>query len=112
MSDRAESFIERLYPKKLKAELEDWLGEKLPKDFSWGDAAIMRLCLSASTEGDTTAVREIREAIEGKARQRIELGGFITDDGESEEDGEPAPSRESGFILRVVYDKDKPSTGD
>ncbi len=107
MSDRAAAFIETPFPKMLKALIEQKLGEKLPKDFTWGDAVTMRLGLSGAIEGDTTASRELRESIEGKARQRIELGGFSTtpsDQADGDENGE-APVE---LTLRVVYDKDKP----
>jgi hypothetical protein len=107
MSDRAESFIETLFPKKLKALIEEKLGEKLPKRFTWGDAVTMRLGLSGAIEGDTTAARELRESIEGKARQRIEFGGFVTDDAGGSEEGEAIQASDQPIVLRIVYDKDK-----
>ena len=105
MSDRAALFIERLYPKKLKEEIEQHIGEKLPKDFSYGDAAIMGLGLLAA-KGDTGAARELREAIEGKARQRIELGGFTTNDEDGDEEVQGS-NGDGSITLRIVYDKDK-----
>lgn len=107
MSDRADSFIEIPFPNKLKKLIEEKVGLTLPKGFTWGDAIIMRLCLSGAIEGDTSAARELREAIEGKARTRIELAGFVADESGNRAKGEAIPGVDQPFVLRIVYDKDK-----
>ena len=46
----------------------------LDKGATWGDAVSYRLFVAAF-KGQPTAARELREAVEGRAAQRIELTG-------------------------------------
>jgi hypothetical protein len=45
----------------------------LKKGAKWADAVALRLFVEAVIHGDTGAAREVREAIEGRASQRIEF---------------------------------------
>jgi len=50
---------------------------KLPKGSTYADAAALGQ-FKAAIEGKTNAVREIREALEGKSTSRVEVIGRIT----------------------------------
>jgi hypothetical protein len=64
------------YLRALKTVLPDEirLGLQLAKGSTWADALARRQVLAAF-RGKTNAVRELREAIEGKAGERIEAAG-------------------------------------
>ncbi len=68
ISDRYEIMAERPLPKKERSDLG------LRKGATYGDA-IAHAQFHSEIEGKTEAAREIREAIEGKATQRVELSG-------------------------------------
>jgi hypothetical protein len=64
ISDRYEAIAEILLPEKDRKRM------KLPRGATYADAAAFQQFLAA-LDGDTTAMREIREAIEGKATIRV-----------------------------------------
>jgi hypothetical protein len=68
ISDRYEIMAEQPLPKKERSDLG------LRKGATYGDA-IAHAQFHSAIEGKTEAAREIREAIEGKATQRVELSG-------------------------------------
>jgi hypothetical protein len=63
--------------------------ELLKPGMTWAQAIALRMCYEALMEGSTRAAREMREAIEGKAPQRLEITG---------------PERKE-VTIRVVYEK-------
>ena len=71
--ERAESPV----PEKLREKINALLGEELLEPgATWAQANALRRFVSAVMEANGTAdSKEIREAIEGKAPQRIELSG-------------------------------------
>jgi hypothetical protein len=77
---------------------EDPLPEKIRKKFkleegaTWGDALALRQFSEAVMKGSTAAAKEIREAIEGKSPQRLEISG---------------PERKE-ITIRVIYENGKP----
>jgi hypothetical protein len=66
ISDRYAAMAEEPLEEALRLEL------KIPKGSTYGDA-LARAQWRAAIKGNTGAAREIREAIEGKATQRIEI---------------------------------------
>lgn len=68
ISDAYEALADVALPEDLRLKL------KLPKDATYRDALALRQFHQA-IKGVPAAAREIREAIEGKASQRIELTG-------------------------------------
>lgn len=68
ISDRYEIMAEKPLPKKERSDLG------LRKGATYGDA-IAHAQFHSAIDGKTEAAREIREAIEGKATQRVELSG-------------------------------------
>ena len=67
-SDRYAIMAEQPLPDDLRRKLH------LDKGATWGDAVSYRLFVAAF-KGQPTAARELREAVEGRAAQRIELTG-------------------------------------
>jgi len=67
ISDRYAELTEVLLPER------DRIKHGLPKGATYGDALALSV-FKAALKGRTDAAREIREAIEGKAPQRIEAG--------------------------------------
>jgi|ERR1700730_3897093 hypothetical protein len=82
VSDRYAEMIERAL---LERERKNW---GLDEGATWGDALAMEQ-VAAAARGKTEAAREVREAIEGKATQRI-----------SGADGQEVR-------IRVIYDTDE-----
>lgn len=64
-------------PEKLRKKINNIIGEEILKvGATWAEGNALRRFVSAVIESDGTAdSREIREAIEGKARQRFEVTG-------------------------------------
>ncbi len=84
LSDRYEELAHVLLPEK------DRIKRGLPEGATYGDALV--LCIfKAALKGRVDAAREIREAIEGKSQQRLELS---------------APENRV-TVIRVVYDQGK-----
>jgi hypothetical protein len=63
--------------------------ELLEPGVTWAQAVALRMCYEALMEGSTRAAREMREAIEGKAPQRLEI---------------TSPPR-SEITIRIVHDR-------
>lgn len=64
------------FKKKLKdgrVDPADKTPDILPEGATWADANALRLHLNAIVNGDVRAATEIREAVEGRATQRIEI---------------------------------------
>jgi hypothetical protein len=72
LSDRYEALLESKLPEELRRPL------KLPAGALWGDAIALVSARTAlrSSETGVTQRKEIREAIEGRAAQRIEVHPF------------------------------------
>ena len=68
ISDRYRDHAEQILPERIRAQFD------LPKDATWGDMIVLSQFMQAA-KGKTDATREIREAIEGKALQRLRLEG-------------------------------------
>jgi len=49
------------------------LPDLYPKGITWAEASALRQHLNAVVNGDTRSATEVREAVEGRATQRIEL---------------------------------------
>jgi len=49
------------------------LPDLFPEGITWAEASALRQHLNAVLNGDTRAATEVREAVEGRATQRIEL---------------------------------------
>ena len=79
ITDRYYEMAEEQIPETLRSKMQKSLGIKLPEGSTWGRIVTLRQFLQASglriDSGSTRAAREIREAIEGKAPQRIEISG-------------------------------------
>jgi hypothetical protein len=69
ISDAYEAVADLPLPEDLRAKL------KLPKGAKYRDAVALRQFQMAIIKGNSPAAKEIREAIEGKATQRVELVG-------------------------------------
>src|SRR5712692_4887002 len=67
ISDSYAELTEVLLPEKRRIK------HGLPKGATYGDALVLGV-FKAAIEGRTDAAREIREAIEGKAPQRVDAG--------------------------------------
>jgi|ERR1700730_15303383 hypothetical protein len=83
ISDRYAEAIERILPER---ERKRW---GLREGATWGDALAMEQ-VAAAVRGKTEAARDVREAIEGKATQRI------------------SGTQGQEVRIRVVYDTDGP----
>lgn len=81
ISDRYEKLADLPMPDDIRRKL------KMPEGSTFGDAVAFRIFLGA-IKGAPAAARELREAIEGKAAQRIDVtsGGKVLN-------GKTAPSR-------------------
>jgi Family of unknown function (DUF5681) len=78
-----------LFPEVIRLQFNEKMEtEVLKLGATWADANALRRFLDALMEGGATSSKEIREAIEGKAPQRMEISG---------------PERKE-VTLRVVYD--------
>jgi hypothetical protein len=63
-------------PENLRIRINASIGEEILKPgTTWAEASALRRFLDALMEGGTAAAKEIREAIEGKAPQRLEITG-------------------------------------
>jgi len=63
-------------PEKLREKINQQLGvEALKPGATWAQANALRQFIEAVLKGQTTAAKEIREAIEGKPPQRSEITG-------------------------------------
>ncbi len=91
ISDAYEAVADLPLPEELRAKL------KLPKGAKYRDAVALRQFQMAILKGNAPSAKEIREAIEGKATQRVELVG-----------GEDAPP--VGIAYELV-DPPKPPAG-
>jgi hypothetical protein len=49
------------------------LPDLFPKGITWAEASALRQHLNAVVNGDTRSATEVREAVEGRATQRIEI---------------------------------------
>ena len=66
-----------LLPEVIRLQFNEKLGEEvLPPGSSWARANALRRFMDAIMEGGHMASREIREAIEGKSPQRVEITGL------------------------------------
>ena len=63
---RYQALAERPLPEELRLKL------KQPEGTTYGDVVALAILTKAMT-GDVSAAKEVREAIEGKSRQRLEL---------------------------------------
>lgn len=89
--ERSEMPLPESLRKKINASFPDSESEVLPPGSTWADANALRRFLDALTEGGQPSSKEIREAIEGKAPERIEISG---------------PERKE-ITIRVKYDRQK-----
>lgn len=71
-----EKLSDKTLPEKLRNILNDQCGEELlPEGSTFAQGNAVRRYLDALEKGDTSAAREIREAIEGKSKVRVEVSG-------------------------------------
>ena len=89
ITDRYEAQLEVLLPDAIRLKL------KLKKGATYGDAVALRIIQKAIT-GKHEAAKEVREAIEGKARQLLEHSG---------PDGQPIKT-EAQTRMVLVFPKD------
>jgi len=76
ITDEYEKVGDQPCPEKIRVRLNDQVGEVvLKKGATWAQALSVRQFLEAIVKGQTISAREIREAIEGKAKIRMELSG-------------------------------------
>ncbi len=74
ITDRYYQRTEEPLPDDIRERFNRQMGkEVLKKGATWGDAIALRLCIDAVLTADTGAAREIREAIEGRSPQRLEI---------------------------------------
>ena len=63
-------------PESLRRKLNEKIGEEILKPgATWTQANALRQFVEAVMKGQTPAAKEIREAIEGKSPQRLEISG-------------------------------------
>jgi hypothetical protein len=75
-SDRYEEVATSPLPEKIRLKINQQLGQNLlPKGTTWAQANALRRHIGAVVEGNTADAKEIREAVEGKATQRMEVTG-------------------------------------
>jgi hypothetical protein len=60
-------------PERLRLRLNKKFALELPPGSTWSQAMVMAQFLKATEKGGTDAAKEIREAIEGRVPQRVEL---------------------------------------
>lgn len=76
ITDRYYERAEDALPDKIRRQFNEKLGiEALKEGATWADANALRRFMDTLMEGGERSAKEIREAIEGKAPQRIELSG-------------------------------------
>jgi hypothetical protein len=77
ITDEYRNLADQPLPEKLRARIQKKFGVKLSEDATWSSTVSLRLFLQAIGEkperGAARSAKEIREATEGKALQRIEL---------------------------------------
>jgi hypothetical protein len=81
-------------PGSVRKKIKKRWGLELPPEITWSKAAAIRRYLDALEPGGVQAGKEIREAIEGKSPQRLEISG---------------PERKQ-VTIKVVYDRKKPAS--
>jgi Family of unknown function (DUF5681) len=95
ITDEYFDLADKPLPEKLRKKLERDFGIKLPPGITWSQTAALRRFMEACgikiEKGGTRAAKEIRESIEGKAPERLEITG---------------PERKEITIL-VKYDRTK-----
>ena len=80
-------------PEALRKKINESMGEEiLPPGATWAKANALRRFLDALQQGGHPSSREIREAIEGKAPQRLEITG----------------PQSQEITIRIVHDRQKP----
>lgn len=63
-------------PDRLRLEINKKIGKDLiPPGITWSQANSLRQFIEAVIRGETKAAKEIREAVEGKSPQRLEITG-------------------------------------
>ena len=79
-------------PESLRRQINEKLGEEiLPQGATWAQANALRRFLDTLMEGGQPSSKEIREAIEGKAPERLEISG---------------PERKE-IVIRLIHDRTK-----
>src|ERR1700680_3556181 len=87
-TDRDYQWSEEVLPEKLRARINRILEtEVLLEGAMWADANAVRQLIEAVLKGSTAAAKELREAVEGKSPQRLDISG---------------PERKE-MTIRVVY---------
>jgi len=81
-TDAYENLADALLPEFLRFQLNDRarvdarkkkLPDLFPQGITWAEANALRQHLNAVINGDTRSATEVREAVEGRATQRIEI---------------------------------------
>jgi hypothetical protein len=73
-SDRYEELALGPLPEKIRLKINEQLGEELLlQGATWAQANALRRHIGAVVEGNTADAKELREAVEGKPMQRMEL---------------------------------------
>lgn len=76
VTERYQALLEVKLPKTVLARLSSVVGEELPEETTFGDALVLTAALEAigtKTGAALDYAREIREAVEGRATQRLEI---------------------------------------
>ena len=95
ITDRYFQWSEEPLPEILRTKMNASVGEELLKPgATWAEANALRRFMDALMEGGQPSSKEIREAIEGKAPQRIEIAG---------------PEKKL-VTIHVVYDRNRQQT--
>jgi hypothetical protein len=96
ISDNHEQLAGEVIPESLRLKVNQKLGEDfLKQGDKFARLYAIRTAMQVISDGDIAAVREIREAIEGKAKQRVEVTG-----------AEGAALMPSGFSVDGLSDED------
>lgn len=75
-SDAYENTGRSSCPIRLRKLLIKELGkEAVPEDITWAQGISLKMHLKAIKDGDASSAKEVRESVEGKARQRMEVTG-------------------------------------
>jgi hypothetical protein len=99
VSERYAEMLEMRLPPVQRRQLEQEIGMKLPKKFTFGDAIALKTGVQAMS--NVKAVREIRESVEGQAPQRTLVLEPV------QRDGDELRKRIFGKLVETAYKRGK-----
>lgn len=91
ITDEYFALTNKAIPEKLRKKLQKKWGIELEKGITFAQMNALRRSLDALEQGGHTSSKEIREAIEGKAPERLEISG---------------PERKE-ITIRILHDRKK-----